>query len=76
VKDPTKGLGEVICGVDNARDMAKFDVTLATPILDSEILDVNVPRTFGRLHRIDHPNGGYIVLEENGRGLLGKTDLG
>ena len=66
VKDPTKGLGNIISRVDNVRDMAKFNVALAAPILYSKVLDVDVPRTFGWFHRVDHPDGGDIVFIKNG----------
>jgi hypothetical protein len=49
------------------------DVALLTPLLDREVLDINVAGAFGGSRGIDHVDGGLVVFMEDGRASLGKT---
>jgi hypothetical protein len=50
-------------------------VTRAFPILDSEVLDINVAGACGGTAGIDHVNGRFIVFIKESGVLLGKTKL-
>ena len=49
MEDPAQGLGEVIRGVDDTRDVAHDNVASLLPVLNGKVLDINVTRTFGRV---------------------------
>ena len=50
--------------------MAHHNVAGILPILNRKVLDVNVPTTFGRYPRIDHLDGGFIILIDRSRAEL------
>jgi hypothetical protein len=75
MKNPAKGFSKVIRRIDNARDVTEFKMTLTSPVLNGKVLDVNVPRPFGRLHCVDYPDGRDIFLKQEGGLLLGETNL-
>jgi hypothetical protein len=64
MEDPTKGFGEGIGGVDYTRDVDHDDVTVAFPLLQGEVLNINMVRALGRLAGIGHQNSGLIVFVE------------
>ena len=42
VEDPAKGLGKVISGVNNTRDVNQLNTSPFHPILDGKVQDINV----------------------------------
>jgi hypothetical protein len=46
------------------------------PILDGEVLDINVLGAFSRLVGIHHFDGRLIVFVQRSRTMLRKTELG
>ena len=54
VENPAKTFSKGIAGVDGPFDVLKEDMASTFPILDGEVLDINVTRAFGRVSSIDH----------------------
>lgn len=76
VEDPTKWLGEVISRVNDARNMVKVDVAILFPVLDGEVLYINVASPFSWEPSVDHLDGGNVVrVDRGGRGLT-ETNFG
>jgi len=75
VEDPADTFSESVTRVDSAFDMLKKDMTSAFPVLNGEILDVDVARAFGRASSIDHFDGRFVVLIEDSRGFLREPEL-
>jgi len=42
MENPAEGLGKVVTGVDNAGDGGEGNITVVFPVLDSEMLNVEV----------------------------------
>jgi hypothetical protein len=75
MEDPAKGFSEIVGRIDDTGDMAKFKVTLSTPVLDGKVLYINVTRALSRLHCIDHTDGRDVVFVEEGGSGLSETNL-
>ena len=57
MQGPSKGLGALITGIDDARDMMHVnDITLLPPLND-KVVNVYVTGSQGRLALINHRNG-------------------
>ena len=67
MEDPSEGLGEVVSRVENAGDVFHEDVTTFFPVLNSEVLDVDVTRALCRDLVVDHVDGRKVVLVERSR---------
>ena len=64
VKHPSKGLGEVITGVENAQEMLHDQVTLFVPFLNGEVLDLSAPSTWHGPVFVDHVQCSNIVNQQ------------
>ena len=76
VKDPGDGLGEAIGRIDDTWNMDKMNITSLFPILNCEMLDIDMPRAHGRASGIDHLDDGFVVflLDRSGTSLR-KTEF-
>lgn len=72
MKHPTKCFCEVIRWVDVTGDVAKYYVTSFFPVLGSEMLNVDMLKTFCGKSSIDHLNDQHTVLINSCRHMLGK----
>lgn len=54
---PAKGFAEVIGWVDDTSYVNREDITIILPILNGEVLDIDVASTFSGLARVDHLDG-------------------
>lgn len=75
VKDPSERLGVSIAWIDDARDVVHLDVPISSPLLDGEMLDINVSRARRGSVLIDHGDGGLVVYVERSRTILSKSQL-
>ena len=75
VKDPAKGLGQVIQGIDDARDVLRDNVASILPILNGKMLDINVTGALGRDASVDHVDSRHVVFVDWGGTGLGKTEF-
>ena len=67
MKNPTKGLGEVITGVQDAGQMTHEDFFLGAPFLDGKVLDFDMTSAWRRAVLIDHVEGCLVVdVEDTG----------
>jgi hypothetical protein len=64
MEDPTEGFGEGIGRVDDARDMDHDDVAVAFPLLQGEVLNIDMARALGGLAGVGHQNSGLIIFVE------------
>ena len=62
VKNPAKGLSEVISIEDYPRDMNQLDNLLFSPVLDLEIGSFNMASAISRMTCIDNINAGFVVF--------------
>ena len=75
VKDPSNTLGKGITGVDGTFDFAEENVASLLPVLEGEVLDINVEGAFGRTVCINHLNGRFVVFKHGGGCRLIETKL-
>ena len=75
MKYPTKRLGEIICTVHRARDEMHQNVPCILPVLDGEMLDINVAGSLGWHTSIDHVDRGLIVHPDRSGLLRGEAKL-
>jgi len=75
VQHPAKRLGEVVRGIDDPGDVAHDEIAGVFPVLDGEVLDVDMTGTLGRNLGIDHLECGDVVDVERGRAGLSETEL-
>ena len=52
MQNPSKRLGEIITGVNNPRNERHDNITSLFPVLDSEMLNVNMVRSFSGVGEI------------------------
>lgn len=57
MENPAEGFGEVIGGVDDARDVTEFNDTTVFPVLDGEVLYVDMTGSLGGDSGVDHLDG-------------------
>lgn len=65
VQHPAKWLGQVIGRVDDAMNELHDDCTGFLPVLNGEVLDVDVAGTLGGYACIDHVDGRLVVTMED-----------
>ena len=75
VENPANTFGKSVAGVDGAFDVLEEDMSSTFPILDGEVLDVDVSGAFGRASSIDHFDGRFVVFVKNGRTFLSEAKL-
>ena len=63
---PTESLGKPIAGVDDPRKMLHNDISLFTPFLNGEMLDLDMTRTRSGSGFVDHIERGNIVAQQTG----------
>ena len=62
MKNPANAFGECIAGVDGSFDVLKDDMSSAFPVLDGEVLNVDVSGAFSGAPGIDHFDCGFVVF--------------
>ena len=62
VKNPAKGLSEIITVIDYPRDMNQLDNILFSPVLDLGIRSFNMLCTISRMTSIDNIDAGFVVF--------------
>jgi hypothetical protein len=67
VEDPAKILRLLVGGVDDTRDVLHDYVALLAPLLDGEVLNVDVASALGGAGGVDHVDGGLVVFVEDRR---------
>ena len=75
MQNPTKGLGEVVRGVDYPWDVLHDDVAGILPILDGKVLDVNMTGAFRWDAGVDHIDGRFVVFVDWGGAILGESQI-
>lgn len=60
-KSRAHSLGSTIARIDGTSDIVHLEVTSLTPLLDGEVLNVDMARTSRRLSLIDHGNCSLVV---------------
>lgn len=76
MQDPAKGFGQVISGIEDARNVAKDNVTGFFPVLDGKELDHDMTGPFRRMAGVDHINGGFVITVKWGWGGLREAKIG
>ena len=69
MEDPAQGFCAVIRGVQNTGTIGHHNLLAVLPILDSEVLDINVARTLGWDLGVNHVDGGLVVHVDGGWSL-------
>jgi hypothetical protein len=70
MQGPSESFGESVGHNDNPSKMRHENVPVGAPFLDSEMLNIDMPRPGGRTIRIDHENRRLVVsIEDGGIGL-------
>ena len=69
-EDVAESLGESVREVDASRDVIKGDDLAGCPFLDGEVLDIDVPGTFGGLAGVCQMTAGDVVSVDHGRTIL------
>ena len=75
VKDPAKSFGEAIRDIDDSRNMLHVNFVGFSPVLNREVLDVNVTRTLGGNAAVDHIDRRHIVNKKRCRSCLRVTEF-
>ena len=75
VKDPAKGFGQVVGGVEDTRDVLHDNVASFFPFLDCKELYVDVARSFSGDAVVDDFDGRHVVFEGRAHVLLRSTAL-
>ena len=65
-----------IRGVDRPRDMVELNIASSTPLLYSEVLNINMAGTGSGAILVDDPDGSLVVNIEAGRARLGVAKIG
>ena len=63
VKNPAKGLSEVVGIIDYPRDTNQLNNLLFSPVLDLEIRSFNMLGTISRMTGIDNIDAGFVVFD-------------
>ena len=61
---------ERVCGVDNFRNVAKDNVAIESPLLNDEVLYIDMPRTWRRSTRVDDQDCRLVIRIELSRARL------
>ena len=64
MKDPTKGIGECIVGVEAYGSVEEAKTSVLDPLLDGETLDVDVLSAWSLLVCVTHHDGCLVVNVE------------
>ena len=67
VKNPVKGLSEIVTVIDYPRDMNQLDNLLLSPVLDLEIRSINMLGTISRMIGIDNVDADFVILIDQSR---------
>ena len=67
VKNPVKGLSEVVGIIYYPRNMNQLDNLLFSPVLDLEIKSFNMSGTISRMTGIDNIDAGFVVFVDQSR---------
>ncbi len=62
VESGAERFSEGVRGVDDARDVTKDNIAIGLPLLNGEMLNINMSRTWRRSTRVNHQNRCLIVL--------------
>ena len=73
--DPTKRFRKLVRGIDDSWDMTQDNVTGVFPVLNGEVLDVNVTRAISRLTAIDDMYSRHVVFVHGSGTGLGEAQL-
>jgi hypothetical protein len=76
VKNPSQGFGEAIGRIENPRNGFHSESALLTPVLNGEMLNVNMAITFSGLASVDHFDSRCIVFIEDDGANRGISKLG
>ena len=75
LKNPTNALRKGITGIEDATKMGEVDMSCFAPILDREVLYIDMTGAFCGLVGIYHFDGGLIILVDRGGSKLSKAKL-
>jgi len=67
VKDPSEGFSSLVRSIQYASNMEEADYLLGSPLLNSEVLDVDMTRPRRRLVLVDHIDGSLVINVERSR---------
>lgn len=70
LKDRSQGFGESVGEIDSSRDVVQRHDLSGSPLLDGDVLNVDVTSSFGRLTGVGEVTAGYIITVD-----LGRADL-
>ena len=62
MEDPTNRFGQVVGGINNTRNVNKYNTTLSFPVLNGKILNINKLDMFSRNSLIDNYDSGSIIF--------------
>lgn len=62
MKNPAKWHGEIIRRVDDTSSVVHYDFARIFPILDSNMLNIDVTRAFNRNVSVDHFDSRHVVF--------------
>ena len=66
----TEGLGQRICGVNDAGDMGENNFVGSFPFLEGKVLNVDMASTRRWTTRVDHQDCRSVILEQRSRANL------
>ncbi len=72
MQDPAEGLGEIIRRVHDPRAMFENNPILIFPVLNGQVLNLDVSGMLSGMTGIDNFDGGFIINEEMSRACLAK----
>jgi len=61
MQDLSQWFGEVIRGIDDTRDELQHNGPRVLPVLNGEVLDIDMTRTLSGNTSVDHVDGGLVV---------------
>ena len=67
VKNPAKGLSDIVTVIDYPRDTNQVDNLLFSPVLDLEIRSYNMSGTISKMTSIDNVDAGFVVFIDQSR---------
>ncbi len=70
VESGAKRFCQRISGIYDPRDMCKHDFSIRLPFLYGEVLNIYMPRARRGTTRVDHQDGGSVILIQRRRAIL------